>query len=220
MHGQRTYGHLPWACGHVGAHVERRTLIVVAHVAHQVAEAQLLLGFDPQRYMVARGKIAVDVGQVLVHVAAVMPEEAPYAGIGVAHVLEVDGAVGIAEGELSVGAAEEPHLAGETDYIGGVDALHLGTMYFFEAIAVDAAVLTFLLLWEVAYAAQVGVGRYAVVGDSQCHPYGTLAARAFAYHLHYPRLVGVADGDALASAVISVFLNQLCHAGYGVASRC
>ncbi len=64
------------------------------------------------------------------------------------------------------------------------------------------------------------MGTDAVVGNAQRHPYGTFASGPFADNLHYPRLVGVADGDALASAVVSVFSNQFGHTFYCLSSRC
>ena len=88
-----------------------------------------------------------------------------------------------------------------------------------EVAAAEATVGTFLLLRELPNTAQVGVGGDAVVGDAQGHPYGAFASGTFAHHLHDPRLVGVADGDALAGGVVAVAFHQFGHAADGLAGR-
>ena len=216
VHRQRTDGHSPWASGHVGGHVQGRTFKVVAHVVLQVAHSERLVGFNPQREVVAFVKLAVNVRQVFVHllVVVMVAEEAPHAGIGVAHILEVDGAVGIAEREIDVLAIEEAFLAGEGNHIKGIDTFHFGLVNFRELLAIDAP--TFFLR-ELPDSAQVGMGADAVVGDAQGHPNGTFAAWALADDFHNPSLVGVTNGDGFAAAVVAVFFNEFGHALDGFA---
>ncbi len=178
--------------------------------------------------------MAFDIRQILVHIRAVVAEEAPHAGVGIAHILEVDGAVGVAERELIVETVIKIFLAGKADHIPCVDALYLRLADILQMLAADAlevlrlldflfdnkaVVPAFTFAWEKADAAEVGVGAYAVVGDAQRHPYSAFAAGPFAYDFHNPRLVGVADGDALARAVVAVFLHQFGHAADCLAGR-
>ena len=48
-------------------------------------------------------------------------------------------------------------------------------------------------------------------------PYGALAVGPFAYDFHNPRFVGVAHGDALATAVVAILLDEGGHAADGLA---
>ena len=72
-------------------------------------------------------------------------------------------------------------------------------------------------LRELPDTAQIGMGADAVVGDAQGNPDGSFPPLPFADDLHNPRLVGVANGDALATAVVTVLLHQLGHALDGLA---
>ena len=67
-----------------------------------------------------------------------MSEKAPHTGIGIAHILEVDGAVGITEGEVFVLAFEVAPFFGEADDIGGINAFHLRVVDFLEVLAANA----------------------------------------------------------------------------------
>ena len=87
----------------------------------------------------------------------VMAEEAPHTGIGIAHILKVDGTVGVAEREILVFAIEIAPFLGEADDIGGIDAFNLWVVDFLEALAADAVFGT-LLQGKLTDAAQVGVG--------------------------------------------------------------
>ena len=66
-----------------------------------------------------------------------MAEETPYAGVGVAHVLEIDRTIGITEREILIFAIEKTFLAGEGDDIVGVDAFHLRVVDIFQVFAAD-----------------------------------------------------------------------------------
>ena len=123
MHRKRSDGHAPRAGGHIGSHVEWSTLEMVAHVALHVGQRKELIRFDPKREVVTLAEIAVDVGQIQIHIRAMVAEEAPYAGVGIAHILEIDRAIGVAEREARVVAKVEAHFLGERDDIPSVDTL-------------------------------------------------------------------------------------------------
>ena len=55
------------------------------------------------------------------------------------------------------------------------------------------------------------MSRDAVVGHADSHPHGTLASRALTYHLHYPHLIGVGNGEALTTTIVSVLLHERSH---------
>ena len=174
-----------------------------------------MVRLDPQRKMVTNVELSINVRQVFVHllVAVVVAEETPNAGIGIAYVFEVDGAVSIAEGEVFVFAVEIAPFLGEADYIGSIDAFHLRIVDFLEVLAADAIFGT-LLQGELTDAAEVGVGADTVIGNAQGHPNGSMMSRPFADDFHDPGLVGVADGEGLTAAIVTVFLNKFGHASY------
>ncbi len=161
-------------------------------------------------------------------------EETPHSGVGVAHILEIDGAVGIAKGELLVGSVIKTILAGKVDHIPCVDTLHLWLSDILQMLAADAlevlrllgflvdnkaVVPAFTFTWEKADATQVGVGTDAVVGNAQSHPDSAIPPLPFADNLHNPRLVRVTDGDALATAVVTILFHKLRHAFDSLTSR-
>ena len=139
VHRQGTDGHAPWTGCHIGGHIKWRAFEMVTHILLQVAHREGLIGFDPQRKMVAHIEVAVDVRQVFVHllVAVVMAEEAPHAGIGVTDVLEVDGAIGVAEREVLIFTTEEAFLTGKRNHIVSVDAIYFRLVNLLEILAVD-----------------------------------------------------------------------------------
>ena len=75
--------------------------------------------------MVAHVMLAVDVGQVLVHLGriAVVAEETPHAGVGIAYLGERDRAIGIAETEVLILAAEVALVSRKGNHILGVHAV-------------------------------------------------------------------------------------------------
>ena len=166
--------------------------------------------------MVAGLEITVDVGQIIVHfrMVIVVTEETPHACIGITHILEVDGTVGVAEREVLVFSIEIAPFLGEADDIGGIDTFNLGVVDLLEVLAADAVSGT-LLQGELTDAAQVGVGADAVVGDAQGNPDGSLATGSLADDFHDPSFVGVADGEGLAAAVVTILLNEFRHATNG-----
>ena len=162
-----------------------------------------MIGLDVEGQVVVLAIVAIDVRQVLVHLClvVVVTEEAPHAGIGIAHLREGDRAIGIAEAEVLVLTTEVAFLTGEGDDVLGVKAVLR------------------VLEGELADAGEVGMGRDAIVWDADCHPHGTLHAWALAHDLEDPRLVLVAHGDGLTRAVVAILLQEVCHDDDGIA-RC
>ena len=95
-----------------------------------------------------------------------MAEETPHTGIGVAYILEVDGTIGITEGEVLVLAFIKAPLFRKTDDIGGIDAFHLRAVDLLEVLATDAGVFAFLFQRELPNAAKVGMGADAIIRDT------------------------------------------------------
>ena len=221
MHGERTDGHTPRACSHVGGHVERGAFEMVAHVGLDILEGERFVGLNPEWQVVALVERAVDIGQVLVHFSrvAMVAEETPDTCIGITDILEIDGTIGIAEREFAVGSGEETLFASERNDIGGIDTFHFGTVDIVEIAAADAFEGAAFLEGELADATEVGMGTDAVVGDAEGNPYSTFAVGSLADDFHNPGFIGVADGDALATAVVAIFLDQVGHAADGFACR-
>ena len=152
--------------------------------------------------MVVGAIVAIDVRQVLVHLCGVVvvAKEAPHTGIGVAHLREGDGAIGIAEAEVLVLATEVAFLAGKGDDVFRIEAV----LRVFERELTDAR--------------EVGMRRDAIVGDAHSHPHSALHAWALAHDFENPSLVLVAHGDGLARAVVAIFLQEVGHDDDGLTS--
>ena len=140
MHRQRSHRHPPGTGSHVGGHVERSALEVVAHVVLQVPHRQQRIGLNPQRQVVALVKLAIDIGQILVHLGVrhMVAEKTPHAGIGIAHVLKINRAIGITEREILVTSAKIAQLPCQRNHILGIHALHLRTIDMLQVAAADA----------------------------------------------------------------------------------
>ena len=76
-----------------------------------------------------------------------------------------------------------------------------------------------LLVIEVegANARDVGRHRYLVVGDAHGCPHGAHLLGTSAEDLENPHLVGVGNGEALATVGVAIFLGKATHGGYRVA---
>ncbi len=115
---------------------------MVAHILLHIAQAQFFFRLYPQRQVVAFIELTIDIGQILVHFVAVVPEETPHAGVGVAHVFEIYGAIGIAEREILVLSVEKALFACQRDNVVGIDTFHFRIVYIFEALAADGSSLS------------------------------------------------------------------------------
>jgi hypothetical protein len=90
-------------------------------------------------------------------------EETPHAGIGIAHILKIDGTVGIAERKLLVLAIEKTFLSGKRDYILGIETFHLGAMQMLETATTETPIAALPLQRELADATKIGVGTDTIV---------------------------------------------------------
>ena len=182
---------------------------MVPHVVLQVTQRQRFVRLNPQRQVVALVEVTVDVRLVFVHLlmAVMVAEKAPHAGVSIAHVLEVDRAIGITEREILILAIVETPFFSKTNDIGSIDTFHFGAVDLLEVLAADAGVFPFFLQRELSDSAQVGMGADAVVGDTQGHPNSTFIAWPFADDFHNPSFVRVTNGERLATAVIAILLN-------------
>ena len=148
--------------------------------------------------------LAVDVGQVLVHLGLVIvvAEETPHACIGIAYRREGDRTIGIAETEVLILAVEIAFLARKGNDVLGVQAV-LG-----------------VIQGKLAYAGEIGMGTDAVVGDAYGYPHCAFHARPLADNLENPGLVLVAHGNRLARAAVAVLLQEVGHDDDGLTCRC
>ena len=164
---------------------------MVAHGLFHILHGEFARGLDVEGEGVV--DLAVDVGEVLVHGRVVLAEEGPHAGIAGPQGAEVGGIIGLGKAEILVQPVEIAHLAGKRNDIGRIEAVLL----VFQRELVNAGI--------------VGVTGNAVVGDTHGYPHGTPAPRALADEVHDPGLVGVGNGEGLATAAIAIFLDQAGH---------
>lgn len=214
--GERCWqvGHLVGSSTGLVAEVEGCVFVVVAHGGNDFFEGDGLVGLDVERHFgvagcgVGDGHKAKGVVGVGGHAAVETVEEAPDTGFAVAGGTEIAGGKGIAEGEVCIIlACEVAFCAGKLDDVLGVEHVLL----VFQVKTCDAAL--------------VGVGANAVVGNADCYPIGSLYTRAFAYHLHDPNFVFVADGEGFTLGVVAVLCYEVGHnldgfAGCGGSLQC
>ena len=202
----RTVRHAPDAGTHVGG-VDGQvcSLIVVAHVGHDVLHAQFLFGDDPQRHVLRILVLAQRPGQISLHALHVVVVETPHAGIADTATAKVGERIGILKRELLVLAVEPPHFTRILD----------------DILRVQHVLL--VLQGEGAYAALVGMSADGVVGNSPGHPHHTLLRHltvgSAALHLQNPRLLWVTDGKCLTLRVVAVSLCQRGHYLNGLTCR-
>ena len=167
---------------------------MVAHVGHDVGHAELAVGNHPQGHILSIGVDAECPRQVAVEAPDMMVEETPHAGIADAPAREVGEGVGPLPREVLVLAVIPPHLARKLDGV-------LRTQHVVLVLSIEAA-----------DAALVGVRTDGIVGHAQRYPHhallGLLAVGAAALHFQNPRLVGVADAEGLALAIVAVGFYQ------------
>ena len=182
------------ARAHIFAEIHRRALVVVAHHVGQGLDRHLLFRLDVQRHLVggilAHREIEIAVGIELG--AAQQPEGRPHACLASPQAAPIGGAIGIAEAEFRVAAAEETFLPCEGNHVGRIEAV----LRVVEREMVDAAL--------------VRVRANHSVGNAHRYPDGAFLL-AFAHDLKDPALFLVGDGKALALRAIAIFLDQLVH---------
>ena len=184
-----------------------------------------MIGFHPQGHTLGSG-VPHDIFLIALHAGGNAVEHGVDTGVATTQTTEGQRSVGVGKRELLVVAVEPATGTGIGDDIAAVDAFHFGLEQVVEVGAADDAVQTFAfcfleflaLLGELGDAGLVGVTADVAVGNAACHPNGTVfififqflgevslyGFGAFADELKNPHLVGVADAEALALAVVGI----------------
>ncbi len=190
----RPIRHLPDTAANVIAvsHRERSTLIMVTHASLHVLHTHLSVGHYPKGHILCIRVFSQGPRQVTAHILEMVKERpctriaettAREIGLGIRHLPRE---VGILARKPSLAACKLDNIFGEHHVL---LVLHV----------------------KLTDAALVGMGTDGLVGYTLGHPHHSLRARTFAHHLHYPSLVGVANGECLALTVVAVGLCQCGH---------
>ena len=83
---------------------------MITHVAHNIPDREFRVGFDPKREMIDLIELAVQVGEIFVHLGrvGVMPEETPDTGVALPDSEERNRAVCVPKTEIGVLSGENP----------------------------------------------------------------------------------------------------------------
>ena len=166
---------------------------MVAHTALYILQRERSLWLHVKRHWLG-SSITLRPCEIVVHVnLSEHVEEAPHACIAVAQTTEIGRTICCSEVKILVLAIKIAHLARE----------------LYNILRVTHILL--VLHIELAYARLVGMSRNAIIGDADSHPHGTLLLTGLAHHLHDPGLVGIGNGEALTTAVVTILGNKRSH---------
>ena len=181
---------------------------MVAHGIEHLLGRDLFRRFHPQRHPVG-GIVPHRVVGIGVHSVGHAAEKTPHAGFAGTQCREIGRRISVAETELRIRSLVVPHLAGERDHVGRIEAV-VGIV---EREGRDARL--------------IGMARHITVGNAARHPHDSLAGVAtlavrfetLADHLHDPRLVRIGDRKRLAFRRIAVGIGQIGHHADRLARR-
>ncbi|OPZ66252.1 MAG: hypothetical protein BWY83_02932 [bacterium ADurb.Bin478] len=173
-------------------HVQRSALKVIPHQSHGVLDRQFFIRFDPQRQPFSPGH-ALDKIFIPVHRRCGAAEHRPDPRFAEPHGVKGERRIGVAKTEIRILAGIIVLLPGERDHIRRIEAIE------------------FVVQRESPDARLVGMAADGAIRNTLRHPYGALAARTFADHLHDPNLLWIGDGKGLAAAAIAVLCHQIGH---------
>ena len=198
-HRTPTIGHLIRACTGILGHIQIGSLIMVAHALLHILHGELTIGLDIERHRLL-GRIALDKVCILVHRGIILPEERPDTSLTATKRTKVIRAIGLLEAEVRILAFEVALLTGERDDIRRIEAVLL------------------VVKRDLLDARLVGVGRNAIVWNTDRHPDSALSSRSFTDHLHDPSLLLIGNREGLTATIIAIFSDQVCHHLNGLTS--
>ena len=174
---------------------------MVAHGSLHVLHTEFAVGHNPQRHLLGLCIFAQSPRQIAREIVGETIEEAPHTRIAETTTREIGRSIDLFPREISILAREPSLRTRKSDGIGAEEHILL------------------VVLIEFSYAALVGMSANGIIRNAHRHPNHFLATRATAHHLHDPSLVGVAEGERLATAIETIGVGQRRHHLNGLASR-